>query len=141
MPSPKVLYFKDPDRRAYDRPPVPKIISIGRDKQLLAQRKDLLISAGMQVRSLTPEEAEPEARLSIARPWIFCNTVELTQLVYLGCSVRRNSPGSRLLLVEGELPAGFKAVLFHHVLKASDAPGLLVRTIRSSFEECLKDAS
>jgi hypothetical protein len=114
---------------------------VGRDPALLAQRELSLMAAGMEVCSVTPEEAEPEARSALARPWLICHTVEITQVVYLACSVRRNSPASKLILLEGERAVGFESVLFHHVLKVPEQRDVLVNTIRKSLEDCLRNAS
>lgn len=97
------------------------VLSIGRNAEILSRRAALITShSALEVRSLNPDEAEGWARSSKAFLWIFCSTVELPRLVYLTCSVRRYSPSSRLLLMQGKRAPGFESSLFHFILPASD---------------------
>lgn len=114
---PNVVPFRDKIR--IRQTPL-SLFSVGRDKELLRLREDLIVSnSDLRVRSLTPEEAEAPARSSGARLWIFCSSIELPKLVYLACSIRRYSPASRLLLLKGSRPPGFEDSLFHNILSAS----------------------
>lgn len=96
------------------------ILSVGRDPEILARRERVITSdSALTVRSMNPEQAESWARAPEAYLWIFCRTVELPRLVYLASSVRRYSPASRLIVVQGSRVPGFEASLFHHIV----APG------------------
>jgi hypothetical protein len=128
MSSPKVLSFKTP----FGAGPMPKphaVISVGRNGEVLRLREGLLSSRGRPVQSLTPEQAETEAHSADPHVWIFCSSVELFQIVYLACSIRRYSPESRLLLFEDLRLAGFEGALFHKVLKSADGPNALLTAL------------
>lgn len=105
------------------------LISVGRDPELLRQREALLARTGIHTRSALPEQAETDARSPEARVWVFCSTVEAAQVVYLACSVRRYSPNSKLLLIEGSRRVGFEASLFDRILKSKDAPEALLPAV------------
>ena len=103
------------------RQPPLSAISVGRDKEILRVREDFLSSrSDLRVRSADPEQAETAARAAASRLWIFCYTVELPKLVYLACSIRRYSVGSRLLLLSGSREPGFEQSLFHRTIRACD---------------------
>jgi hypothetical protein len=127
MSSPKVLSFKTP--------PVPEsmlkpaVISVGRNERLLRDREGLLSGCGRFVQSMSPEQAETEAHSAEAHLWIFCSSVELFQIVFLACNIRRYSPQSKLLLCEDLRPVGFERALFHKVLKPADGPDALLTAI------------
>lgn len=106
------------------------IVSVGRDWELLQQRERAIGSrSDLQIRSLTPEEAEGPARSGEAHLWIFCNTVELPKLAYLASSVRRYSPASRLLLLKSGRKHGFEDSLFHGIFRVDDDPEDFLRTV------------
>ncbi len=92
------------------------VFSVGRDVELLSARENALANTGIAVHSLIPEQAEPAARESCPRLWVFCASVEIPTLVFLACRIRRHSPGSRLVLLERDSPAGVEASLFHRVI-------------------------
>ena len=99
------------------------VVSVGRDKALLRVREDIIISrSDLRVRSVDPEQAEMLARAAGSRLWIFCFTVELPKLVYLACSIRRYSSGSRLLMLSGLREPGFEESLFHRTIRPLDGP-------------------
>jgi hypothetical protein len=105
------------------------VISVGKDKQILHMRAKLLIHGGYSVRSMAPEDAETDARSPTRCVWIFCSSVDLAQLIYLACSIRRYSHSSRLLLIEGSRPIKFEAALFHRVLKDEDGGSTLIAAV------------
>jgi hypothetical protein len=110
--------------------PLP-VISVGRDRKLLMLREEILASrSNLRVRSVDPEEAEEPARSPASRLWIFCFTVELPKLVYLACSIRRYSAGSRLLLLTGLRDAGFEKCLFHQAVDPSGGQNAFLDTVR-----------
>ena len=76
-----------------------------------------------------PEEAEKLARDSEPHLWIFCSTIELPRLVHLACTIRRNSPSSRLLLMEGSRRPGFELSLFHKAIPPLEGPDFLLNTV------------
>jgi hypothetical protein len=71
---------------------------------------------GLRVRSVEPGQAEAWARSAAKHVWVFCATMDYSRMVYLASSVRRYSPGSRLLLVK-EQAGGFEKALFDEVLR------------------------
>jgi hypothetical protein len=95
--------------------PLP-VISVGRDRSLLVFRQHALDEAGIAARTMLPEEAERLVHDPHPRVWVFCASIEISTLIYLACTVRRNSPGSRLLLVERCDVAGIERSLFHQVI-------------------------
>jgi len=111
-------------------PPHWPVISVGRDRSLLAAREASLDDAGFSVRSLKPEQAEPFAHDGKRRVWIFCGSVEMASLVYLSCCIRRHSPESRLLLLERRLSSGAERCLFHQVLHSGADGDALVAAIQ-----------
>lgn len=84
----------------------------------------------MQMQSLNPEQAVAFVRQAVPRLWIFCGSVEAATLIHLAGAIRRYSPGSRLLLMEGADPGGPERALFHRVIGGSTAPESLVSTVR-----------
>jgi len=93
------------------------VISVARSKEFLRFRERLITSrSDLVVRSVSPEDAQPLTHLGSAHLWIFCSTIELTQLVHLACSVRRHSAASRLLLVRTSRRPGFEDRLFHRIV-------------------------
>lgn len=121
MPLTRLLAFRSP------RQPV---FSVGRNLHLLSARQSALHSNGMLVSSVSPEQASAFVRETAPRVWVFCCTVEMPTLAYLACSVRRYSPLSRLLLIEGETPAGIETCLFHRVIGGQSSTDVLVATVR-----------
>lgn len=106
------------------------VLSVGRDPEILRRRERVIASqSDLSVRSLTPEEAERWARSPEARLWIFCSTIELPRLVHLACCVRRYSPASRLLLMEGARAPGFELSLFHRAIPPLEGPDFLVNAV------------
>lgn len=96
-----------------------EVYLVGRDREILRRREGLIRNCSqLQVRSLSSEQAEKFVRDQEARLWIFCHTVDLGRLVHLACCVRRHSPASRLVLLEGRREAGFEASLFHQIVPA-----------------------
>lgn len=106
-----------------------EIVSVGRDQELLRLREKLLSGLGSCIQSMLPESAEEKARSERCRLWLFCNTIELGELVYLATSIRRYSPGSRLVLIEGVRPVRFESVLFDRILRASDSVDTLLAAV------------
>jgi hypothetical protein len=134
MSTPKVLRFSlvpspEPQSQANPRVAGLPVVSVGRDPVLLRLREQILSEANVAVLSLSPEEAEPEARMSQPRLWVFCSTVEFTQLIYLACNVRCFSPESRLLLLQGMRPVGSEARLFHRILDPEESIDNMLRII------------
>jgi hypothetical protein len=117
------------DARCARSSPLP-ILSVGRDAEILRRRERVLVSRStLSIRSVNPKEAEATARSSAPHLWIFCSTIELPQLVYLACSVRRYCPASRLLLLQGSRPPGFEVSLFHQVLAPGEDTDVFLDTI------------
>lgn len=128
MQNKKILEFHTRDRRP--RPTPLAIISVGRDPEILRRRENVLSSqSGLSVRSLTPEEADKWARSPEPRLWIFCSSIELPRLVHLASMVRRHSPSSRLLLMEGARASGFELQLFHKAIPPLEGPDFLLDTV------------
>ena len=106
------------------------IISVGRDPEVLRRRECILANhSDLSVRSVMPEEAEKWARTAEPHLWIFCSTIELPRLVHLACTIRRYSPSSRLLLMEGSRPTGFEVSLFHKAIPPLEGPDFLLNTV------------
>jgi hypothetical protein len=107
-----------------------EIYLVGRNREILRRRERVIAGRSqLSVRSLTPEEAEKQVRNAEARLWIFCHTVDLATLVHLACCVRRHSPGSRLVLMQGRREPGFEKSLFHQIVPALDGPDFLVQAV------------
>lgn len=134
MQNHKVLEFQRPSAARnhgvkLHRAPL-SIISVGRDPEVLRRRECILASqSDLCVRSVMPEEAEKLARSSEPHLWIFCSTIELPRLVHLACTIRRNSPSSRLLLMEGSRRPGFEVSLFHKAIPPLEGPDYLLNTV------------
>lgn len=129
MQNNKVLEFQRRDRRQMQVAPL-TILSVGRDPEVLRRRENVLSSqSDLSVRSLTPEDAEKWARSPEAHLWIFCSTIELPRLVHLASTVRRYSPTSRLLLMEGARRPGFEVHLFHRAIPPLEGPEFLLNTV------------
>jgi hypothetical protein len=97
------------------------IISVGRDAEILRLRQEIIgRHSDLQIRSMTPEEAETWVRWAQPHLWVFCHTVELPRLVHLACRIRRFSPRSRLLLLVGSHDPGFEVTLFHQIVRSVD---------------------
>lgn len=108
-----------------------RVVSVGSEDGLLKLREQVIIAGtGLEVRSLLPEDAEELAHSSESMVWIFCSTVMLGPLVYLASAVRRYSPESRLVLLEGTQPLGYEVALFHRILDPIRDVELLIETIR-----------
>jgi hypothetical protein len=125
----KVVEFK-PATTARDqfkvRPSPRAILLVGREPELLRRREGVIAAqSDLTVQSMTPEEANRWMRSENPHVWVFCNTIELSMLVHLACAVRRYSPGSRLLLMEGARPPGFEKALFHWSIRPTDGPETL----------------
>lgn len=117
------------DSRCIRSSPLP-ILSVGRDPEILMRRESVLAShSTLPIRSMNPEESEKWARSSTAHLWIFCSTIELSRLVYLACSIRRYSPASRLLLLQGNRTPGFETALFHQVLPPAAETDFFLDTV------------
>lgn len=109
--------------------PLP-VISVGRDRSLLVFRQHALDDAGIPARTMLPEEAERLVHDQHPRVWLFCASIEISTLIYLACAIRRNSPGSRLLLVERCDVAGIERSLFHQVICKDTRVEQLTATVR-----------
>lgn len=107
------------------------IISVGSSDNLLKLREQVILAGtGLPVQTIYPEDAEELAHSTEAKVWIFCSTVTLGSLVYLASAVRRHSPESRLVLLEGTRPVGYEVALFHRILDPIRNVGSLVDTVR-----------
>jgi len=115
--------------RSIDESDLLPIVSVGNDRRLLELREKLISRTGLPVRSLTPEEAEDVAHSPDSHLWVFCRTVEMGSLIYLASAVRRHSPNSKLLLLEGPWPVGSAAILFQRILDPTRSIDLLLTTI------------
>jgi hypothetical protein len=99
----------------------PSIVSVGSDPEILRLRHEMIARhSDVQIRSITPEEAETWTQRSEPHLWVFCHSVELTRLLFLACSIRRFSPGSRLLLLSGARSPSSEMGLFHQVIRPID---------------------
>ncbi len=112
-----------------NRSPWP-VLSVGRDRLLLASRQAAMERQGIGVHSLRPEQAEFPAHDGKPRLWIMCGSTEEASLVFLACTIRRYSAASRLFLVEWTHPAGAERCLFHQVLDRDTDENALARAIR-----------
>lgn len=108
----------NPDTRLGPKPS--EIVSVGRNEDLLRLREKLLSRIGLRVRSMQPEEAETQIQSPESRVWVFCNTIEVEEFIFLASSVHRYSPPSRLLLIEGDHPVRLEASLVDRVFHATD---------------------
>ena len=109
--------------------PLP-VISVGRDLKLLAERQHALDDGGIPACTMLPQEAERLAHDDHPRVWIFCASIELSTMIYLACAIRRNSPGSHLLLIERGVAAGLERSLFHQVIRPESRLDQLTAAVR-----------
>jgi len=116
--------------RALDAWRLLPVVSVGNDRKLLELRERVIQLTGLRVQSLTPEEAGELAHSRESYIWVFCNTVELDPLTYLASTVRRYSPESRLVLIEGPRHVGSEAALFHRIIEPGRGVDLLLATLR-----------
>jgi hypothetical protein len=93
-------------------------------------RQQALDAAGIPARTMLPEEAERMAHDTHPRVWVLCASIEMSTLIYLACAIRRNSPGSRLILAERCEPAGIERSLFHQILCTETRPEQFTATVR-----------
>jgi hypothetical protein len=91
------------------------VVSVGNNQGLLNLRERTFRNMGLSVQTMTPLQASRLAHSSENRVWVFCNSMELGELISLASAVRKCSPDSRLLLLEGSRPVGDEANLFHNV--------------------------
>jgi hypothetical protein len=133
MSTQKVLEFRSATKsqEQFQAQPSPQaILSVGRNMGILRRRERVIAAqSGLPVQSMTPEEANKWTRSEEPHLWIFCSTIELSMLVHLACAVRRYSPRSRLLLMEGKRPPGFEAALFHWAIKPLEGPEILLDAV------------
>lgn len=106
------------------------VLLVGRDKALVATRMQAMRAAGIAAHAVTPEQAQELALDGHARAWALCASTERSSLLYIACSVRRHSPLSRLLLLEGKSPAGLEVSLFDQVLRGDANAGELAAVVR-----------
>lgn len=106
------------------------VISIGEDEALLKLRELVLRHNGYSVASLGVDQAASQSKSTEPNLWIFCSSVEFSNLLYLASNVRRYSPGSKLLLLEGTRGVGVEGTLFHGVLPATGGVDVMLKTIR-----------
>lgn len=105
------------------------IFSVGRDAELLLQRERAIRErSDLCIRSISPEEAESWAHSAKPRLWIFCGSIEISQLVYLVCCVRRYSRHSRLVL-DSPRTTGFEATLFDCVVPREKGTSALLEAV------------
>lgn len=105
------------------------ILSVGRDAGLLHRREQVIREhSDLQIRSISPDEAEGWARCDKPRLWIFCGSVELSRLVYLACSVRRYSRQSRLVL-DSTRTLGFESSLFDCIVRTGKGSEALLEAV------------
>lgn len=109
-----------------------RIISVGNEKELLRLREQVIIKGtGLKVQSVSTDEADGPAHSPDSQVWVFCSSVQLGPLIYLASAVRRYSPGSRLVLLEGvRPPLGSEAALFDRILDPFRSVESLVETLR-----------
>lgn len=133
MPSPKVIniesYISSKIRSSIEADNRPYVFLVGQDKGLLNLREQLLGTQIAGIRSMICGEAAEEARSPEGRVWIFCSTIELSQLIQLACTIRRFSRGSRLLLLEGPNSSEFGAPLFDRILLPMAGVDELLRAV------------
>lgn len=102
-------------------------------------REAALEQRGIGVHSMAPEQAEFPAHDGKPRLWVLCGSIEEETLVYLACTVRRYSPGSRLFLVEWVQPSGAERCLFHRVLDRDAGEDALAEAIRNGWKAAAKE--
>ncbi|MGC2617546.1 MAG: hypothetical protein WA414_00810 [Acidobacteriaceae bacterium] len=133
METQKILEFRPapiPRDQFKVRPSPLAVFSVGRDAEVLQKRAGIIgADSDLTVLSMTPEEANKWVRSEDPHLWVFCSTIELSMLVHLACAIRRHSPGSRLLLMEGARRAGFEKALFHWTIQPADGPEILAEAV------------
>ena len=115
------------------------VLSVGRDRALLLDRQAAMGKRGIGIHSLMPEQAEFPAHDGKLRTWVMCGSIEEATLVFLACTIRRYSPGSRLFLVEWLRPATAEKCLFHRVLDRDAGEDALAAAIRNSWKAAARD--
>jgi hypothetical protein len=90
----------DPSCSTAERPNI--VIQIGRDEELLRLRAKVMSSAGLTVRSMTPDQATRELdKGQGVRVWVFCHTLEFYELALLAVAIRKERPTDKLLHLTG----------------------------------------
>ncbi|HEX3661493.1 MAG TPA: hypothetical protein VHU89_08670 [Acidobacteriaceae bacterium] len=110
------------------------VILVGRDRLLLKSRQTVMERRGIAVQPMSPEQAEFPAHDGKPRLWAMCGSVEEGALVFLACTIRRYSAGSRLFLVEWKRAAGAERCLFHRVLDRETTEETLAEAVRNGWK-------
>jgi hypothetical protein len=102
LPARIIPFTERSERNSLVPPQRQTVVLIGRDAELLGLRAKLISSAGYVVHFMTPDHARAEVRK--ARPsqvWVFCHTLEFSELALLAVAIRSSAPDDKLLRLTG----------------------------------------
>jgi len=102
LPARIIPFTERSERNSLVPPQRQTVVLIGRDPELLGLRAKLISSAGYVVHFMTPDHARAEVRK--ARPsqvWVFCHTLEFSELALLAVAIRSSAPDDKLLRLTG----------------------------------------
>jgi hypothetical protein len=78
------------------------VVQVGRDRELLRLRANVICSAGYTVHSMFPDEATAEVQKGRGgRVWVFCHTLQVYELALLAVAIRNSCPSDKLLRLSG----------------------------------------
>jgi hypothetical protein len=127
----KVIPFTDSgDRHRQDVERAQIVIQIGRDRELLRLRAQVIGTAGYTVHSMTPEETMAEVRKARGgQVWVFCHTLEFYELAFLAVAIRSTWPEDKLLRLSGLNDVGQATGLFDELLEPVKGVDDLLRAV------------
>jgi hypothetical protein len=118
----------EPHSRVPQRPQI--VVQIGRDRELLRLRAQIISSAGYTVHSMTPDQAVGEVpKEREAQVWVFCHTLEFYELALLAVAIRSSQPADKLLRLTGLDDVEPMPGLFDGLLEPVRSVDDLLRTI------------
>jgi hypothetical protein len=131
MLSGRLIPFAEPSEPRSQVPQRPQmVVQVGRDRELLRLRAQIISSAGYTVHSMTPDEAFGDVRKEEeARVWVFCHTLEFYELALLAVAVRSSRPSDKLLRLTGLNDVGHMPGLFDGLLEPIRSVDDLLRTV------------
>jgi hypothetical protein len=131
MLSGRLIPFAEPSEprpRILQRPQI--VVQIGRDRELLRLRAQIIGSAGYTVHSMTPDQAVGEVpKEREAQVWVFCHTLEFYELALLAVAIRSSQPADKLLRLTGLDDVEQMPGLFDGLLEPVRSVDDLLRTI------------
>ncbi len=108
-----------------------RILSIGRDPELLASRAEVLRISGCLVQSTAPEQVRllpADSRFSVV---VFGHTLSDAETMELAGYFRRSTPRTKLLITCFDPRSHAIEALFNSCVRSTDGPATLVGAVRA----------